>query len=314
MTEAAASLDTSAGVAVSYLRFQVSYRTLWKAGFRVARRGFSLAECRAGKALPDPARDADEQGILYRCLLLPADSRLECPPWLTYVPARYPRYYVDLQGSFEDYCARFSSKTRAMLKKKARRFATLSGGDIDLRRFTTPAAVSEFYELARDLSARTYQEKVLDAGLPASEDFRESVLARAAADEVRAWLLMHQGAPVSYLYLYECDGDLVYAYLGYAPGYAAHSVGTVLQWLALEDLFREGRFRCLDFTEGEAEQKRLFATGRLECADVLFLRPTVRNRLVTRAHAVFTGTVEAAGMGLDKLGLRWRLKRLLRSH
>lgn len=306
MTEAAAAVATDTDDAKTYLRFQVSYRTLWKARLRVARRGFSLAECRAGTAIADPERDANEHGVLYRSVLLANDVPLECPPWLTYVQAKYPRYYIDLKGSFEDYCARFSSKTRATLRRKLRAFAALAGGDIDLRRYRTPEEVSEFYVLARGLSAKTYQEKVLGAGLPQSGQFRDNMLAMAAGDQVRAWLLMHDGRPVSYLYLHARDGDLVYTDLGYDPGYATHSVGTVLHWLALKDLFDEGRFRTLDFTEGEAEQKRLFATGRLDCANVLFLRPTLRNRLLTTGHSAFTQVVEGAGRGLDSLGLKRR--------
>jgi CelD/BcsL family acetyltransferase involved in cellulose biosynthesis len=314
MTETATTPWQVPACEPSYLRFQVSYRTLWRVGFPVARRGFSLAECRAGEARVDPSRDSNESGVLYRSAVLDRDDDASRAPWLTYVQARYPRYYVDLQGTFDEYCAKFSSKTRSTVRRKLRAFASLSGGQIDVRRYRTVEEVADFHQRARELSTRTYQERVLDVGLPAGDDFREALLARAAADQVRAWLLMHAGAAVSYLYLHEQDGNLVYAYVGYDPEYAQHSVGTVLQWLALEDLFAEGRFRALDFTEGEAEQKKLFSTGRLECVDVLYLRPTVRHRLVTRAHAVFTEMVEAAGKALDAFGLRKRVKGLLRSH
>jgi hypothetical protein len=234
MTETATTPWQVPACEPSYLRFQVSYRTLWRVGFPVARRGFSLAECRAGEARVDPSRDSNESGVLYRSAVLDRDDDASRAPWLTYVQARYPRYYVDLQGTFDEY---------STVRRKLRAFASLSGGQIDVRRYRTVEEVADFHQRARELSTRTYQERVLDVGLPAGDDFREALLARAAADQVRAWLLMHAGAAVSYLYLHEQDGNLVYAYVGYDPEYAQHSVGTVLQWLALEDLFAEGRFR-----------------------------------------------------------------------
>jgi hypothetical protein len=72
----------------------------------------------------------------------------------------------------------------------------------------------------------------------------------AAGGQVRAYLLFDGERP--YLYC-PVQGDVViYRYLGYDPDYARMSVGTVLQWLALEELFREARFRMFDFTEGES--------------------------------------------------------------
>ena len=44
------------------------------------------------------------------------------------------------------------------------------------------------------------------------------------------------------------EGIVDYAYLGYDPDYLHLSVGTVLQWLALDSLFAERRFRFFDFT------------------------------------------------------------------
>ncbi|QJQ07721.1 GNAT family N-acetyltransferase [Undibacterium piscinae] len=43
------------------------------------------------------------------------------------------------------------------------------------------------------------------------------------------------------------DDALIYAYLGYDPDYLKLSVGTVLQWLALQDMFAETRFKIFDF-------------------------------------------------------------------
>src|SRR5690606_11591424 len=103
------------------------------------------------------------------------------------------------------------------------------------------------------------------------------------------------------------------AFLGYDPAYQRLSVGTVLQWLALESLFAERRYRYFDFTEGESEHKRLFATAHLECAHVALLRPTLANRLLVYSHRAFTQVAEAAGRWLERHNLKARARRWLRT-
>jgi CelD/BcsL family acetyltransferase involved in cellulose biosynthesis len=99
---------------------------------------------------------------------------------------------------------------------------------------------------------------------------------------------------VSYLYT-PADGDtLVYAYLGYDPEFAAHSPGAVLQLEALREAMEEGAFRLFDFTEGDGQHKRQFATGSIDCADLLLLRPSLSNRATMAALGTFHGAVSLA--------------------
>src|SRR3546814_15482444 len=81
------------------------------------------------------------------------------------------------------------------------------------------------------------------------------MLAAAAADEVRAWLLFVDGLPIAYLYC-PAEGDtLRYDYLGHDPEWSDWSAGSVLQVEAMRDLFAERRFARFDFTEGEGQHR-----------------------------------------------------------
>ena len=116
----------------------------------------------------------------------------------------------------------------------------------------------------------------------------------------------------AYLYCPALDGALVYAYLGYDPEYMKLSVGTVLQWLALEQIFAEGRFTCFDFTEGQSDHKRLFATHEMRCANVMFLKRSLWLSLLVRVHAWTDRLSSAAGALAARWGVKSRLKRMLR--
>lgn len=263
---------------------------------------------------PDRALPADCAGYLIRSLpvqaTLPALSTQG--DYLVYVRQHYPRYFIDLNQSFEDYKAKFSAKTRSTINRKIKKFAEHCGGSLDWRQYTRPEEMGEFLKLARQVSALTYQEKLLDAGIPNSEAFTAEVMQLAAQDLVRAYIIFHEGKPVSYLYCPIEEGVLVYSYLGYDPSFMKLSVGTVLQWQALETIFAEGKHKYFDFTEGESEHKKLFATDHRQCADVFFIRRSLAHWLLVQGHRHFNAAVEKFGEFLERHNLKTRIRQWMR--
>jgi len=170
----------------------------------------------------------------------------------------------------------------------------------------------EFFQLARTVSKLTYQERLLNAGIPDSDVFLQQAEALAAENRVRAYVLFDDAKPVSYLYCPVNDGVLIYAYLGYDPEYRNMSVGTILQWLALEQLFAEACFKAFDFTEGEGDHKRLFATHERQCANVVFVKKTLRNMAIVHGHLYMETLSKRLGGLSEKFGLKTKIKRILR--
>ena len=268
----------------------------------------------------EPTAPADplqvgSQGFLLRSLRIagPQPVLRRQGSYLCYVPAQYPRYYIDMQQSFAEYKGKFSSKTRSTISRKIRKYTEHCGGSISWRVYRSPGEMAEFFRLARTVSKITYQERLLDAGLPDSEEFCEEMERLAQQDRVRAFLLFHQDRPVSYLYCPISNGVVIYAYLGYDPEYMNFSVGTVLQWLALEYLFDEKIFRFFDFTEGQSEHKKLFATGSVQCANVFFVRDNLRNVCLLQMQRAVDHFSKFTGDRLEQLGIKASLKRLIRS-
>jgi CelD/BcsL family acetyltransferase involved in cellulose biosynthesis len=271
------------------------------------------------EAGPAPPFDRFPDGVeVVKVPSLPISERLPrltlLPGCIRYVPAQYRRFVVDLRGlTFEDYLGKFSSKSRANLRKKVRRFAEHSGGAVAWREFRRPEEMAEFHRLARRVSERTYQERLLRSGLPDGAEFLGDLQRRAALDQVRGYLLSHGDRPVAYLHCPARGEDLLYAHVGHDPEYNPWSPGTVLIYHALERLFAEGRFRLLDFTEGEGEHKAFFATRGVLCADVYYFRRRPRHLAVLGLHSGLQVSSRAAAGLLDAIGLKRRVKKLLRA-
>ena len=294
------------------LPFRIGARTIWSLRRRLVRVGLPLEAARSGEVprLPPGAGDG------YLIASLPAaalEPLLAAHPRLRpFVRQRYRRCFASLDGDFEAYLAGFSSKSRSTLKRKVRKLAERCGGAIDLRCYRRASEVEEFYRFARAVSARSYQERLLGAGLPEGEEALAAMRALAARDSMRGWILFVDGRPASYLYAPADGATLIYAHLGYDPDFADLSPGTVLQYEAMRRLMEERRFRLFDFTEGEGQHKTLFSTGDVECIDLLLLEPSLANIFAGWSLAAFDGGVAAAKRLVKTLRLESLARRIRR--
>lgn len=306
---------TTSGARPLPLKFQIGARTLASIRRDLVRVPLSLGDALDGD-LPDlPPLDPTADGYLVTSLAEHHRHALAfaANPAIAFTRQRYTRRYADLTIGFDAYLDRLSSNTRSGIKRKSKKVAAVSGGTLDIRRYATPADLRDFHEIARHLALVTYQEKLMGAGLPDTPEFVQRMYLMAAEGNVRAWLLYVGGEPAAYLYCPVHDGTVIYEYVGHDPRFGDLSVGAVLQVEALRDLFADPACRRFDFTEGDGQHKRQFATGGVECCDLLLLRPTLANRLAIAALAGFDGTMALAKAGVERLGLQELAKKVRRA-
>lgn len=296
------------------LRFQVGARTLMAVQRQLVRVPLSLDEAMEGRLPVLPTLDRTAHG--YAITSLPADRRDAMAfvggGMIAFVRQHYTRHYIDLTIGFDAYQSSLSGNTRSTIKRKTRKVAEVSGGTLDIRRFRTPDEMTTFHDIARRISLRTYQERLLGSGLPDDDGFLRQMYSGAAADSVRAWLLYVAGEPAAYLYCPVQGGVVRYDHVGHDPAFNDLSPGAVLQMAALGDLFAEGRFSRFDFTEGDGQHKRQFATGGVACIDMLLLRASLVNRLTTVALGGFDRSMALGKRATQKLGLEKVAKRIRR--
>ena len=290
--------------------FTVGSRRLLSVGRDLASWSFTLEDVLAGKAAPlcppRPGRDG------LRVLSAPSQAIpaiTACfPHHLTGGRQDYRRHYIAMDGlSHEGYLARFSGKTRSTLRRKARKL-----GEYAVTEHRTPADIERFLDAALPLSAKTYQSRLLDAGLPADAAARKAMLQAAENNRMRCFLLWVDSEAIAYLSLPVVGRTLVYEHLGYAPEWARMSPGTVLQLEALERLFAERRYAHFDFTEGEGEHKAMFGTDHADCASFVLLDPTLANRALLSARAGFDGAVSGAKSLAQRSGALAKMRSALR--
>lgn len=276
------------------IAFRVGARTLLSLRRRLVRVAVSLEDALAGRVPVLPALPEGADGYSLLSVPLAAVAGLDTRGRIVAERQRYRRWHADLTLGWEVYQARLSGNLRSTLKRKAKKIAAANGGSLDVRRYRSPDELAAFHALARPLAVRTYQERLLGMGLPGDPAWVEAMLRAGAADRARGWLLCIGGEAVAYLYCPVERGTVVYEFVGHDERFDALSPGTVLMAEALRDLMAEGVHARFDFTEGEGQHKRQFATGHVECADLFLLRPTLVNRA---AMAALNGFDRAVAWG-----------------
>ncbi len=235
--------------------------------------------------------------------------------YLCYRPKQYKRFFIDPDRSFEDYLSKFSSKSRNTLKRKVRKYDNFCKQVDNWKEYRTVTEMEEFYSKARVVSRKTYQERLLNTGLPIDQSFKDAMFTFAREDSVRGYLLFHGTNPVAYLY---CPVILkrifLYNYLGYDLDYQKWSVGTVLQYKVLKHLFTTEHDFIFDFTEGEGPHKSFFANRSALCADIYYFKWSFRNVLLIFLHISMAKLSNAAVKMLEIMGIKSMIKKIIRNN
>ncbi len=215
----------------------------------------------------------------------------------------YTRHWVDLTAGFASYWPGLSPETRNMVTRNTARIACVSGGALDVRRFHNPDELTRFHDVARRISLRTCEERVLGRGMPDDATFLRRMYADAAAGLARGWLLYIAGEPAAYLYATIEAGTVIHRQAAQDPAFADLAPEGVLQIEAFRDLFGERGPKRFDFAQANGAATRGLATAGVPCLDLLLLRPSLANRAATVAQGTLDRAAALGRRGAERLGL-----------
>ena len=280
---------------------------------------FKAISCQYGAADRPPqvqdfvALPPDVDVLLYpACPVEASLVRLSIGKHVFRYTRRFTNFVVDIDDSFEAYWNRFSSKSRWVLKSKAKKLSKFCG-EVSYRECSSAEEMEVFYNLARKVELGSFQQKVLQNRIPDDPSFYKEMLESASQGKVRGYLLVAKDKPIAYLYCIATAQILFHELSGYDSAYGAYSPGVLLQQYALQQLFAERRFRLFDFSSGGGQHKEFFSTRRLERADVYIFRKTWRNLAITALVAGVGFALNKFSDAMGRIGLQGRLRRVFRS-
>jgi len=240
------------------------------------------------------------------------DSRVIRNRFFAYQPdSAKPHLLLRLAGSFQDYMGKFSAKHRKNINREIKTLRSGALGEFQFVRYELPEDVPTFLEQAVELSKKTYQWTLLHRGLDDPNLLRHRLPLLAKRGWFRSYLLFCGGKACAFLLGYQCHGKFLFFEIGYDPALASYSVGTVMQFLAVEDLFNHNRPEVMDLGTFDRYKEVLSTEKYFQSSLFLFPR-NARARLMRTSHHGLLVTNRALSALLDRFNLKSKLRKWMR--
>ncbi|HEY6167687.1 MAG TPA: GNAT family N-acetyltransferase [Verrucomicrobiae bacterium] len=215
--------------------------------------------------------------------------------WIVYTPWPFDRYhFIRMPGSFGEYLARFSSKTRQNLKRQVRVLREHGNGRLELDRVTTPGDVDEFLAGAREIARASWQKLLVTVPYADAADRSVVLTDMARAGLLQSYLLKCDGKACAYGLGFRLNGTYFFQETAFDPAWERFSPGKCLLYLMIEDLLGSNAPARFWFGPGTETYKQWFANGAGEERTVFVLRNTRANRLKVGTHRAFCSTIRLA--------------------
>jgi len=222
-----------------------------------------------------------------------------------------PHPLLRFKGSFDEYLQKFSAKTRKNRVREVKRLR--DEGGVEFICVTQPDEVEDFLDTAAAISRKTWQFNMVGWGLAAWDLTQIKRRLKFAAERgwLRSYLLKCGGTPCSFILGLQHSHRFYHAVVGYDPQWSRLSVGSVLQFLVLEDLFGHNRPEVYDFGTYAPYKEYWANESYLELSGFLFPRRPYLV-LVEIVHRACSRTSIQAAAILDRLHLKPSVRRVLR--
>jgi CelD/BcsL family acetyltransferase involved in cellulose biosynthesis len=226
------------------------------------------------------------------------------------VPSRHWRARLD--GTYDDYLARRSGKTRANVRRYGRKFEEAFPGAIEFRTFREPAELDRLLADTRTVYEATYQHAL---GVGFSDSGIERDVTTFALDRgfFRGFVLYVDGTPCAFWHGIRYGSVFSTGPTGYDPAFGSHRVGTYVLGRMVEELCLEEGLEWVDFGFGDAEYKQHFGDESWLEEDVLVWAPRARAIGVNLTRTAFLAADRAARSLLARRRLLTRARRQWRT-
>ena len=220
-----------------------------------------------------------------------------------------PHCLIRLDGTFESYLKRFSSKAR---KNRLRELKNLQErSQLTLLRVSQPSELDAFLEAAGDLSRKTWQFKRFGRGLAARdpETVRGELQFSAERGWLRSYVLKCDGVPCSFILGHQYASSFYAESVGVDDAWRSYSVGTVIMLLVLKNLFEEEPPEFYDFGTPIRFHEN-FATESYPEARVWLFRRRAYPLLASAAYHACNAVSMNTGKLLQRLGLKSKVNQV----
>jgi hypothetical protein len=245
--------------------------------------------------------------------LIVEDPEIRKSYQVLYLQKPYAHHFARLPNSFDAYLKQLSARSRKSLQYSRNLLRRECEENVTVACFSTAESVEQFLNDAIEISKTTYQWQLLGLGLRNREALKDLFQFAAERGWLRCYILYCNRTPTAFMIGYQYENCFFYIDVGYNPVWAKFSVGSVLQWEVMEDLYRRDDTPALfDFSTGYGTHKSRFGKESREEVNMLLLPTTLSNRALAATWRSVDGVLDLTSRTLDNFGLKQSLKKAIR--
>ena len=225
----------------------------------------------------------------------------------------YRHRLASIPETFDGYLKLLGSKTRADLRTNRKRFLAHVAQNCRTRCFRSAAEVPAFLDDALAISRKTYQYRLLSAGLRDRDVLERWYLRACELGWFRSYILYANDQPIAFQVGY-VHGDCFHAHeIGYDPGWGQHHIGIFLHTEIVADLAASGgTIRAFDFGNSDSLHKERLSTGHRVEGYFYLIPDDLKGRLMAHAMRATQKVSSSLGAVLDRYGIRRKTRDFLR--
>ncbi len=202
----------------------------------------------------------------------------------------------------------FKSKVNKADRKKERKLAQHSHGDIEFKMFEKPEDVPEFCSTVEEIAQSTYL-RGLGAGFCDNEEMRNRLGVTSRKGWMKGFILYANNQACAFQLGTLYQGVLYLDYTGFKSDLHPYSPGRILFIKMVDHLCKTHAVRGIDFGFGDAEFKRRYADRSWKESDLYLFNQTptlLMANLVRKSLTLFRGLAE---MALRRFDLHIQVKK-----
>lgn len=219
---------------------------------------------------------------------------------------------IAFESSFDDYMAGMSKKTRYNLRRSVKLFADKTGSDPQLVKVDREQDVESFFTQLDEIYQLTWQAKTFGYSPRATSTTIAHHKNLARNGILRSYLLVSDSKAVAFIRGYQYLGKYYFEEIGYDADWRALQPGTVLNLLAIEDMFKGNPPDTLDFGYGENDYKRILGNTECQAALASLVADGSKASIVLAAQRMLNEIYSTIRRIIIALGLDKAIRRLLK--
>jgi len=213
-----------------------------------------------------------------------------------------------LPPSYNEFLHTLSKNTRKNIRNYSNRLKRDFGQNLIIKHISSVEEIDTILSDNEEIAKKTYK-RGMGVGFHINNEIRKWYEIGLKRSILNVYILYVNGQPVAFRKAF-CFTDVFISYgTDYDPFYSNYRIGNFLLNYVIEDLYKKGTIKTIDFGFGDADYKRIYCNENWIESPVYIFAPTVKGIVINLMRGCTMHVSSIAQNILKKLNLYSKVKK-----